>query len=96
TAVVVFNGDAKASHTVRVPLASLGVGNDVTASDALATQGVDVASRDGVLSIDVPARGASVWLVTARSPQGLPLLAIAVLVVVLTFAGGFALRRRLS
>jgi alpha-amylase len=96
TAVVVLNGDAKASHTVRVPLASLGVGNDVTASDALAAPGVDVASRDGVLSIDVPARGASVWLVAPRSPQGLPLLVIAVLVIVLTFAGGFALRRRLS
>lgn len=96
TAVVVFNGDAKAARTVRVPVASLGLGNDVSATDALATQGAAVLSRDGALSIDVPARGASVWLVSARAPDGLPPLALAVLVLLVAFVGGLALRRRLS
>lgn len=97
-AIVVFNGDPLASRTVRVPIAPLALGGDVVASHALVAGGAAVPSRDGVLPIEVPARGASVWIVSARAGDALPPAAIVAGLVLLmgALALGLLLRRRLS
>jgi alpha-amylase len=65
--LVVLNGDPKASRTVSVPLASLGLGSDIIATDALAPLAGSVSSGGGTFRVDVPPRGAMVWLVSARA-----------------------------
>jgi alpha-amylase len=96
--VVAFNGDPQAPHTVRIPVAPIALGSDVIARDALVAGGAAVPSRDGVLSIQVPARGASVWLVSARAGDApSPIVIGGALAVLMGAIGlGLVLRQRLS
>lgn len=97
--LVALSGDPSAEQTVNVPLGPLGLGRDVAARK-LFGPGPDRFSRDGALSIELPARGVGVWLVTtvptaapSLSPS-LEIAGIALAVVAVVVALALALRRR--
>jgi alpha-amylase len=83
--VALFNGDPKSAHTMRAPLAALGLGGDVSAR-SLFGPGPDVFQRGGEITVDLPARGVGVWLVTAlpaAATSSSPPLAVAVIALAL-------------
>lgn len=77
--VVVFNGDSSASRSIQVPLAALGFGNDLGARYVFGS-GPDRFPRDATLTVELPPRGAGIWVVQ-RMPvlpapaEGAPLIA---------------------
>lgn len=103
--VVVFNGDPSASRPVAVPLAGLGLGNDLEARFVFGT-GPDLFPRDATLTALLPPRGVGIWVVkpmrvSPSPPDGPPLIAGVVFGTALVLAVAVVIvararRRRLS